>query len=151
MPYQILIVVDDPSIRQRYAETLETAAPPDGGTYQVVAVSIVTSALWYAARRRFDLVLIEEHLRGPLDALMRLLVDRNPGVRLIAIGVQAAMPRATQQRPGLRVVAPDCTATELRAIVRTLLTIAVAAGDAIVRSAMHRLLNRTKARTGCSY
>jgi len=119
MPYRLLIVADDPSLRERYAEILETTAPPEGGAYEVVSVSGVTSALWYAARRHFDLVLLEEHLRGPLDALTRLLVDHNPTVRVIAVGTQVARPRGVQQRTSLPTVAPDCTATELRAIVRS--------------------------------
>ena len=122
MGYQILIVVDDPFLRQCYAEALETAAPPSGGAYQVVSVSTVTNAVWYVARQRFDLILIERHLRGSLDALTQLLVDRNPKVHVISVGVQAPKPHATPQRLSLPVMVPDCTATELRAIVRLLLS-----------------------------
>jgi CheY-like chemotaxis protein len=122
MGYQILIVVDDPFLCQRYAEALETTVPPDGGAYHVVSVSTMTNAVWYVARQRFDLILIEGHLRGSLDALTQLLVDRNPRAHVISVGVRAPKPHATPQRLSLPVVAPDCTATELRAIVRLLLS-----------------------------
>ena len=110
MHYQILIVVDDPFLRQRYAETLEAAAALDGAAYQVVTASVVTNAVWYAARRRFDLVIIAEHLRGPLNALTRLLIDRNPEVRVIAVGTQPAMLHCTQHGPDLLAMAQDCIA-----------------------------------------
>jgi DNA-binding NarL/FixJ family response regulator len=118
----ILIVVDDPCIRERYAEALGPAAPPDGGAYQVVAVCTLTNAVWYAARRRFDLVIIEAHIRGPRAAFSWLLVDRNPEVRVVSIDAPTDGALCDlRQRSGCSIVAPDCTAAELRAVVRSLL------------------------------
>jgi hypothetical protein len=121
MHNQILIIASDQTLRRRYAEALAPVAPP--AAYQVVTVSTVTNAVWYAARRRFDLVLIEEQLRGPLNALTRLLVDHNPEVQVIVVGPPtAAMPRETRQQPGPPTLAPDCTPAELRGTVRALLS-----------------------------
>jgi len=118
MQKQILIVADDHVLRQRYAEALAAAAAPDGGAYQIVTVSTLTSAAWYAARRRFDMAMIDAQLRGPRTALTWLLVDRNPEGRVIEICASIpGAPRHLPQRSGFSMIAPNCTTAELRAIV----------------------------------
>ena len=124
MDKQILIIADDHALRQRYAEVLTATTPLDNESYQVVTVSILTNAAWYAARRYFDLVMIDSQLGGPRAALTWLLVDRNPQVQVITIGAPGdRAPRDPRQRSSFSMVAADCTAAELRAVVRSLLSL----------------------------
>jgi hypothetical protein len=123
MEYRILIVSEDATERNRYAETLITLPPAPNVSYQITTVGSVAAAQLQATRQRMDLVIVALCQHDDGLQLSSRLKELFPDIRILLLCEQgvtkAQLKTARLIRSG---VAEDTIDPQsLRAIVADLL------------------------------